>query len=83
MTNLDRFVVILCIGATPLSTVNEARKHLFAHGHRQLENTPPTSAALLQRIICVAYQAGHIWGQTLVARPVVHSPAYRELIERQ
>lgn len=55
-----------------ISKVNEARKHLFAYGNRQLENIPPTAAQHVKRAV---YQGGHVWGQALVASPNLPSPA--------
>ena len=55
--------------------VNEARKRLFAFGNRQLENIPPTSSALLQHVKHAVFQAGHVWGPSLVANASVPSPS--------
>ena len=41
----------------------------------KIENIPPSSSALLQHIKRAALQAGHIWGQALVAKPTLPSPA--------
>ncbi|WAR03350.1 hypothetical protein MAR_009908, partial [Mya arenaria] len=38
-----------------------ARQHLFTHQSRALENIPPTQAALKQRKLRTALQAGHVW----------------------
>ena len=57
-----------------LVTVNEARKALLAHGNRKLENIPPTRGALEQHILRIAFQAGYVWSQTLVAQPEHPSP---------
>jgi hypothetical protein len=75
METLERFVVLLYKRTSPLSKVNEARKRLFAFGNRQLENIPPTSAALLQHTKRAAFQAGHLWGQSLHANAKTPSPA--------
>ena len=40
-----------------------------------MENIPPTRAALLQHTKRALFQAGHIWGQTLLANYEVPSPA--------
>ena len=57
-----------------LTHVNEAREELFSQRHK-MENIPPTLAALEQHIKRAAYQAGHVWGQTLVAEPKLPTPA--------
>ena len=74
MKVLERFVVLLYKRTSSLQKVNEERKRLFAFGNRQLENIPPTSAALLQHAKHAAFQAGHMWGQSLVANASTPSP---------
>ena len=44
---IERFVVMLYKRTSPLQKVNEARKYLFAFYNRQLENIPPSRAALI------------------------------------
>ena len=65
--SLERFVVLLYKRTSTLQNVNEARKRLFAFGNRQLENIPPISSALLHHDKRAVFQAGHVWGQSLVA----------------
>jgi hypothetical protein len=72
---IERFVVLLYSRTSQLSKVNEARKQLFAYGGRQLDNIPPTRAALLQHVKRAAYQAGHIWGKAHIADPSLPSPS--------
>ena len=73
--SLERFVVLLYKRMSTLQNVNEARKRLFAFGNGQLENIPPTSSALLQHVKRAVFQAGHVWGQALVANASVPSPS--------
>ena len=54
--------------------VDAARCYLFSKKSREIENIPPTAAALLQHTKRAAFQAGHIWGQCLVPKPFVPSP---------
>ena len=75
LVTLERFVVLLYQRTSPLLRVNEARKRLFAFGNRKLENIPPTRAALMQHAKRAAFQAGHVWGQSLVANVITPSPA--------
>ena len=75
MDELERFVVLLYSKTSPHSKVDEARKQLFAQGNRQLENVPPTRAALVQHVKHAMYQAGHIWGQALIPNPELPSPS--------
>ncbi|KAG0720495.1 hypothetical protein GWK47_048390 [Chionoecetes opilio] len=54
--------------------VNDARKRLFAHKSRALENIPPTQAALQQHIKRASLQ-GNCWNQTLVLNPELPIPS--------
>jgi hypothetical protein len=72
---LERFVVLLYSRTSPVESVNEARQVLFSRGTRSIENIPPTQAALEQHINRAAYQAGHVWGQTLDSMQDLPSPA--------
>ncbi len=74
MNILERFVVLLYKRTSPLQSVNEARKKLFASGNRQIENIPPTRAALFQHAKRALFQAGHMWGKTLAVSYKVPSP---------
>ena len=40
-----------------------------------MDGIPPTQAALLQHIKRSAYQAGHCWGQMMIASPELPSPS--------
>ena len=53
---------------------NEARQQLFSKGSRTLENIPPTQAALTEHTKRAAYQAGHVWGSALIAKPNLPCP---------
>ena len=46
--------------------VNEARLDHFAREQRAYNNIPPTKAALREHCKRAAYQAGHIWSQSLI-----------------
>ena len=74
MPVLERFVVLMYDKASSSTGIDEARKELFTRKGRSIDLIPPTSAAFLQHVKRSAYQAGHIWGQTLVAAPVLPSP---------
>eukprot|EP00057_Strongylocentrotus_purpuratus_P023508 XP_011677982.1 PREDICTED: Golgi apparatus protein 1-like [Strongylocentrotus purpuratus] len=54
--------------------VNDARKQLFAQKSRNLENIPPTQAALKQHIKRTCYQA-ICWNQTLTKNPEMPEPS--------
>ncbi len=46
---------------------------MFARRNHMLENIPPSRAALFQHVKHAIYQAGHIWGNTLIACPSLPS----------
>ena len=74
MDAIQRYVVLLYQRTSTLSQVNDARKQLFAFGNRKIENIPPTLHALEQHVKRAVYQAGHVWGQSLIAEPRLPSP---------
>jgi len=39
-----------------------------------MENIPPTLHALEEHVKVALFQAGHIWGQSLIGEPNVPSP---------
>ena len=49
--------------------VNEARREMFAKDSRDLENIPPTAAALFQHALWASFIAGHVWYQSVTASP--------------
>ena len=74
MSLLERFVVLMYDRTSDIMEVNEARKQLFAHKGRTLENIPPTQAALKQHIKRACYQA-NIWNQSLISEPELLNPS--------
>jgi len=73
MEQIERYVVLLYQRTSALSRVNEARKQLFTH-NRKMVNIPPTLHALEQHVKRAVFQAGHIWGQSLIGEPNIPSP---------
>ena len=71
---LERFVILLYDRTSDEVAVNRARKCLFTQKGREIENIPPTEAALIQHIRRAAYQGGHVWGQMLLRNPELPSP---------
>ena len=74
MSNLQRFVVLLCDRGSTRASVNEARKQLFVQKGRQFYNIPPPEADLKEYVKRTAYQADHVWGKALVPSPELPSP---------
>lgn len=63
---LERFVVIMYSRTSPHDNVCNARKAMFSQGTKSIENIPPTQAALEQHVKRAHFQAGHVWGRSLV-----------------
>lgn len=64
--------IISCYCATASSTeINKARLELFTSRQKSIESIPPTKNALKQHIGRAAYQAGHVWGQSLISNPAL------------
>lgn len=74
MQVLERYVILLYDRTSSCLTVEEAQKQLFTRKSRRFDSIPLTRDALLQDVKRTAYQAGHIWGQALIASPLVPSP---------
>ena len=70
----DLWYYILYNRTSDLTTVNEARKWLFTQKSRNLENIPPTQAALKQNIKRASYQA-YCWSMAVIQIPELPSPA--------
>lgn len=75
-TILERFVVLMYDRTSNANKVDHARQCLFTRGNRQLENIPPTRAALQQHILRATYLCCFIWGQCLVKEPSLPSPEH-------
>lgn len=66
---------ILILQLKPCTRVNECRKYLFTKKDRNLENIPPTEAALRQHALRAVYQGGLVWGQVLKPQLDLPSPS--------
>ena len=71
---IERFVVLLYDRKNAMVEVNQARKDLFSKKARNLENIPPTRAALEQQTMRVVFQGTYIWDQVLLTQ-LVHFPS--------
>ena len=76
MQVLERYIVLLCDRTSSCLTVDEAQKQLFTRKSRWFDSISLTHDALLQHVKCTAYPAGHIWGQALIASPLVPNPPH-------
>ena len=66
----------LCgVYAEEITTVNATRLYIFQHKGNDNEHMPPSSYALHQHFLRVAYQSGQcVWGNTLNKYPGIVSP---------
>ena len=71
---LERFVVLMYARTSELQGVHAVRHYLFSKKSREIENIPPTAAALLEHTKRAAFQAGYILVQCLIPKPSVPSP---------
>jgi len=71
---IEEFVVLMYDRSSSYKEVNEARLDLFARKQRAYDCIPPTKASLREHCKRAAFQAGHIWSQSLICSPVVPSP---------
>lgn len=65
---IERYTVLIYDKLCEETNVNAARRSLVARG-RTVDRIPPTQAALIEHTKRAAYQAGHIWGNTIIPSP--------------
>ena len=70
---IERFVILLYDRTSICTDINKARQILFAR-RTNVKAIPPTRAALEQHVKRAVYQGGYVWGQSLVASPVLPPP---------
>ena len=76
MQVIEEFVVLMYDRSSSYKEVNEARLDLFARKQQSYDCIPSTSAALREHCKRAAFQAGHVWDQSLVCSPVLPSPRH-------
>lgn len=72
---LERFVVLMYDRSSRTSSVDEARLDLFAKKQKPFDLLPPTQSSLKEHAKRAAYQAGHIWGQSVIREPETECPS--------
>ena len=72
---LERFVLLMYDRSSSATSVDEARLDLFTRKQRSYELIPPTQGALKEHAKRAAFQAGHIWGQSIVRQPELPCPS--------
>jgi len=73
MLVIERFIILLYDRTSVCSDINKARQKLFVK-RTNVKAIPPTKAALEQHVKRAVYQGGYVWGQLLIASPVLPSP---------
>ena len=73
LSDVEQFVVKMYSKNCDSSSVNEARKELFA-SKKGLLNIPPTKGALLQHLKRAVFQASYIWAKSLDPTQNLPSP---------
>ena len=74
VARLERFTILLYDRTSHLTSIDEARKHLFTKKGRTMDALPPSRAALIQHIKRAVYQGGHCWGKMLQVSIQLPSP---------
>ena len=72
---VEQLVVVLHDRSSTAKHINEDRLDMFARKQKAYEMIPPSQSALQEHIKRAAYQAGHVWGQTLICEPIIPAPA--------
>ena len=75
MRRLERFTVLMYSKNCESESVNEARKMMFTHGLKSLENIPTTQHALFQHAKRSLFTAAFIWKQSLSINPEIPKPS--------
>ena len=63
---IDSYVVTLYSVTCSFTEVNQDHQQIFAQSSCTFEYLPPTKTALIEHIKRATYQAGYVWGQSLV-----------------
>ena len=71
---LEIFIILLYDITSNEHSVNKACQQMFTKKGQTIDGLPPTKAALIEHAKSAAHQAGHVWGQMLVADPELPSP---------
>ena len=72
---LEKYVILMYDRSSATSSVDDARLDLFARKQRSYDLIPPTQNALKEHAKRAAYQAGHVWGQSVIRDPELQCPS--------
>ena len=59
-----------------LTDVNQTQQQIFAQSSLTFEYLPPTKSVLVEPVKRTTYQAGWVWGQSIMAKQLLLSPIY-------
>ena len=71
---IGKFVILMYDRTSTCTSINKARKELFARTS-SVKRILPTYAALELHVKRAVFQGGHVWGQALIPHPVIISPS--------
>jgi len=72
---IENFVVRLYDNNPDITSVNASRLELFYYKRKDFKHMPPSRDALYLQTLRAAYQAGHVWDQTLISCPTLPDPS--------
>ena len=75
MAWIEKFVIRMYDTTCSINNINETRQYMYCQKSRDIENIPPTQAALQQHALRAVYQAGYVWGQALLPSPDFPDPS--------
>ena len=70
----QNFVVCLYDNNPDITSVNAPRLELFYYRGKDFNHMTPSKDTLYLHTLRPAYQAGHVWGQTLISCPTLPDP---------
>ena len=73
MHMVERFVILMYDRASTSTEINKAQRKLFAK-KADIKQIPPTKAAFQQHVMRAVFHGGPIWGQALLASPLLPLP---------
>ena len=68
-------MILMYDKSSSIASVNKARLALFARKQRSYDLIQPTQGALKEHAKRAAYEARHIWSQTIVRQPEPQCPS--------
>ena len=71
---VERFAILLFSRTSDSYDIDDTRMTLFTKMPGNIDNIPPTRAALEEHVRGAAYQAGYVWALSLMQQPVLPDP---------